>query len=98
MWFPYGAGRWLGVHDGGADRPDDVPPPVVAGRGAPDPVDGTAVSAWEAVSIVLGLAVLSGSTAGIVVTAFVVVLALLVVTAGDEQSTERPPGAPPQAW
>lgn len=98
MWLPYGTGRWLGMYHGVPDRSGDVPPPVVAGKAAPGPGDGTPVSAWDAVSIVLGLAVLSGATAAVVVIASVLAIVWLVVTAGDGRSTERPPDTPPQAW
>lgn len=103
MWFPYGAGRWTWMHNGGADLSGDDPRDVDdrAGAAAPPsagPGDDTPVSAWEAVSIVLGLAVLGGAMAAVVVTVFVAVLGWLVVTAGDERVAEPPPGSPPQAW
>lgn len=95
MWFPYDADRWPGMHEAGIGRSGDVP--RQAAGAAPGPGDETAVSAWEAASIVLGLAVLSGAAAAVVVSALVLVIALLVVADADARSTERSPGTPPPA-
>ncbi|GAA3230971.1 hypothetical protein GCM10017691_24470 [Pseudonocardia petroleophila] len=107
MWFPYGAGRWSWMHGERADLPGEAAPrrPHTGGDGAASPVgpgdgatDETPVSAWEALSIVLGLAVLSGAVAAVVVTAFVAVLGWLVVMAADEAARQRPPDTPPRRW
>jgi hypothetical protein len=104
MWFRYGAGRWPWMHTGGADVSGGTPPRGGGSRvGEPAPLpagpgDGTPVSAWEAVSILLGLTVLSGAMAAVVVTAFVIVIAWLVVTAGEEAIDGTAARHPPQAW